>query len=135
MLLLNTASLEKPFRPTDRPRPAGVDSLVAGFTGALLGLVVALVSAAVGSAVSLATPVALLTLVFLAIAGCFQARREYRRGEEGLADFLLATVQAGCVAGLGMVIGLACSSLLLMQIAFVAGLAGPSLIARLPVTA
>ena len=139
MLLLQTLELKSAAGPSNQETAdqslsdgLSVDLLMAGFTGAILGFIASMVGGALGSSwgySGLSSLALLLTALFL---GCFAARREFRRGDFRLAEFMLATLQAGALAGFGSALGLACASLVVMQLAIVTGIAAPSLIARLP---
>ena len=124
--------LESQTRPLRLSRALSIDTVVSGVTGATLGFVITMVGAALGSTWGHSLLTTLLLLVVASVAGCLGARREFRRGECGLADLLFNVVQAGALAGFGVALGLACDSLVVMQLAYALGVASPSLISLLP---
>ena len=106
--------------------PVHVDTLLSGLTGAMLGFVCALVGGALGSGAGHEMVGALAAWLIFGLAGCAYARYEHQRGEHSLAEFILSATQGGTVTDLLTFVSLASQSLMLLPIAFLAGLMLPT---------
>lgn len=107
--------------------PVRVDTLLSGLTGAMLGFVCALVGGALGSGAGHEMVGALAAWLIFGLGGCAYARYEHHRGEHSLAEFVLCATQGGALTGLLTFVSVASQSLMLLPIAFLAGMMLPTL--------